>query len=255
MQYVIYPDLLFLENFICNLLCLTFFKRLFFPAANWKRILFAGFVTAFCNTLISILFFRCILILKLGVLMPASGAMICSCMQIRDQRRIFYLIYQMTLWTLVLGGILQSQNQKIFASMGILMVVFGILEKVMKKYRRQNECMKEITLYLDGHCCHVKGFADTGNQLMDPFSKNPVSVLTKDVWEILSKDSENVGEYLIPYKTVGNPEGLIRVVHIDYMVIVDGNRSRVINRPVLAITEQPFMGTFHYSILLHSDFC
>ena len=31
-HYVIYPDTLFVENFICNLLFLIFLKKLFFPA-------------------------------------------------------------------------------------------------------------------------------------------------------------------------------------------------------------------------------
>ena len=111
MNYIIYPDTLFLENLVCNLVFLAFMKSMFFPAATWKRILFAGMMTAFCNTLASILFFRCIWILQLGVLLPAAGVMVCYCLQLRDAKRILYLLYQMILWTLVLGGILQALEQ------------------------------------------------------------------------------------------------------------------------------------------------
>ena len=262
MQYVIYPDLLFLENCICNLLFLALLKSLFFPAATWKRILFAGFITALCNTFASILFFHCIWILKLGILMPAAGLMVCYCMQIRDGRRIIYLLYQMILWTLVLGGILQALEQwmelesgELMLSIGLAAIVFGILEKIMKIYRRQNANMRECTLYLNGHCSHVKGFADTGNQLMDPISKKPVSVISKDAWMELLDDTEPPLCRLIPYKSVGNPNGLIVAVQIDYLVILEGEHSRIYEQPMIAITEQPFTGIFHYSILLHSDYC
>ena len=255
MQYIIYPDLIFLENFICNLLFLTFLKSLFFPVSTWKKILMGSFITAFCNTLASILFFQAIWILKMGVLLPASGIMVCYCMEIQDKRRILYLLYQITIWTLALGGMVQVLENKILLSMLIFVIVFGILEKIMKIYRWQNDCIKEVTLYLGGQCCHMKGFLDTGNHLIDPVSKKPVSVITLEAWKHLVETIEPPSFRLIPFKTVGNPEGLIEVVQIDYMVILQGKNSQIIEKPMLAITKQPFTGIFHYSILLHSDFC
>ena len=101
----------------------------------------------------------------------------------------------------------------------------------------------------------MKGFLDTGNHLIDPVSKKPVSVITLEAWKHLAETIEPPSFRLIPFKTVGNPEGLIEVVQIDYMVILQGKNSQIIEKPMLAITKQPFTGIFHYSILLHSDFC
>ena len=115
--------------------------------------------------------------------------------------------------------------------------------------------MREIALYLNGRCCHIRGFADTGNQLFDPISKKPVSIVSKDAWNTLLEDSEPPLYYFIPYKTVGNPNGILLAVQIDYMVILEGNNSRIYEKPMIAITEQPFTGIFHYSILLHNDYC
>ena len=262
MHYIIYPDTLFLENFLCNLLFLAFMKGLFFPAATWKRIFLAGIVTALCNTLASILFFRCIWILQLGVLLPAAGVMVCCCLQLRDVRRIIYLLYQMILWTLVLGGILQALEQwtelsieMIFLSTVFLAIVFGVLEKILKIYKRHNECMREIVLYWNEKSCHVRGFADTGNQLFDPVSRKPVSIISLEAWNILLDHSVPPLYSVIPYQCVGQPEGILQGAQIDYMVILEGENSRIIEKPMIAITEQPFTGIFHYSILLHNDFC
>ena len=261
MHYVIYPDSLFLENLICNLLFLTFFKSLFFPAAKGKKILFAAVLTAVCNTLVSIVFFHCIWILQVGALFPASGLMVCFCLEMKEGRRILFLLYEMMLWTMVLGGGIQALGQwmTLKISQIIFMVffgclIFGILEKIVRIYKRQNECMREVVLYWKGRSCHIKGFADTGNQLVDPISKKPVSIITCEAWHTLLE--EDIPYYrMIPYKSVGNPGGLLQGVEIYCMAILEGKNTQVVEKPMIAITEQPFSGIFHYSILLHNDYC
>ena len=262
MHYVIYPDTLFMENLICNLLFLAFLKSLFFPSATWKRILFAGIMSALCNTLVSILFFRCIWILQLGVLFPAAGLMVLFCLQIRDGRRIFYLLYQMILWTLVLGGVLQALQQwtqidavKLLVTIVIFGMIFWTLEKILKVYKRQNACMREVVLYLNGQSCRIRGFADTGNQLFDPVTKKPVSIIEKNAWNTLIENRKPPLYRFIPYKSVGNPGGILQGAQIDYMVVLEGADSTIYEKPMIAITEQPFTGIFHYSILLHNDYC
>ncbi len=168
----------------------------------------------------------------------------------------------MILWTLVLGGILQVllqwtrlQAGAVALSAAGLVIVFGILEKIMKVYKRQSENFREIALYYRGSCIHIRGFADTGNQLRDPFTMQPVSIVSKETWEELLLEQETPLCRMIPYKTVGNANGLLQSVQIDYMAISEGKESKIIERPIIALTEQPFAGIFHYSILLHSDYC
>lgn len=263
MHYVIYPDILFLENFICNMCFLFLMKSFFFPDAAGKRLFLAGTMTALCNTLASVLFFHCIWILQIGVLFPAAGLMVVSCLNIREPRRVLYLLYQMTLWTLVFGGIVQGLQQwtdisvtLLCASAVLFAFFFGIAERLFTYYKRQNECMREIVLYYQGKSCHFRGFADTGNQLFDPVSKKPVSIVSEEAWELLRKDStQSVLFYPIPYSSVGNPGGMLQGIGIDFMVIRQGRNSRIIERPVIAITKQPFAGIFHYSVLLHNEYC
>ena len=262
MHYIIYPDMLFLENFLCNLLLLYFLKPFLFPAATGKKMILAGAATALCNTLGAILFFRCIWILQLGVLFPAAGLMVCGLMEIRDGRRIIYILYQMILWTLVLGGIFQALEQwtslpvnKVLVAVTFLFVVIGTLEKILGIYKRQNDCMREIVLYWNNRSYHIQGFADTGNHLFDPISQKPVSIIAKDAWNTFLEDSVPPMYHLISYNSVGNPQGLLWGAQIDFMVIMEGSNSRIIEKPMIAITEQPFTGIFHYSILLHNDYC
>lgn len=262
MHYVIYPDTLFLENFLCNLLFLWFLNQTFFHTASWKRLFLAAFLTAVCNTLASLLFFRCIWVLQTGVLLPAAGLTVCCCFQLKDRRRILYLFYQIVLWLLVLGGVLQIVEQWMEVRTGTLVATaavfaagFGILEKIFRVYQRQNECMREVVLYWKERSCHIRGYADTGNQLTDPIRNQPVSILSEEAWKILSEDFPEPLYLPIPYRSVGTPHGMLQGIQLDYMVIIRGEESRIVEKPVIAITGQPFGGIFHYSILLHQDFC
>lgn len=263
MHYVIYPDTLFLENLICNLCFLFLMKGFFFPDAAGKRLLFAGICSALCNTAASLLFFHSAWILKTGALFPAAGLMVVSCLKVRELRRSLYLFYQMGLWTLVFGGILQAMQQwREISSAGLCVsvllfaVLFAAAEKLLRYYRRQNEGMREIVLCYQGKLCRFRAFADTGNQLFDPVSRMPVSVITQEAWKRLTEGApEPVLSYPIPYQTVGNPGGMLPGLRIDSMVIGRGKKSRIVERPVIAVTRQPFAGIFHYSVLLHNEYC
>lgn len=260
-HYVIYPDTLFVENFICNLLFLIFLKKLFFPTVKGKKLFQAAVMIALCNTLALVLFFYAHPLFQIGALFPAAGLMVLYCLEIRDRRRMLFLLYQMVLWTFVLGGIFQALEQWVdteinllVISAALLLIIFGILEKILRIYKRQNDCMREVVLYWKERCCHVTGFADTGNHLMDPVSKKPVSIITLEAWHKLLKEDEEPMYRYIPYRSIGNPADLLKGIQIDYMAILEGEHSQIIEKPMIAITEQPFTGIFHYSILLHSDF-
>ena len=129
------------------------------------------------------------------------------------------------------------------------------LEKIITIYERQNRCMREIVLYWDGKSRHFRGFADTGNQLFDPVSKKAVTIIAPDAWETLLGSSIPPKYYMIPFQSVGATCSQIKGAQIDYMVILEGRDSRVIERPVIAIANQPFHGIFHYSVLLHNEYC
>lgn len=261
MHYVIYPDTLFLENLLCNLLFLVFVKVLFFRTLSWRRLVVTGTAVALCNTLVSILFFRWGMLLQMAALFPAAGLMISCCFPLKDGRRILYLLYQMILWTLVLGGGIQVAKQwlsvngwEMLLSVGILLMIFGMLERIFRIYRKQEDGMREVVLYWKEQSCHIRGFVDTGNSLKDPISGKPVSIVTAEAWELLTKNLEPEAYFLIPYHTIGNPHGILQGVQIDYMVISKGNDSRIYEKPMIGITDQPFSGIFQYSILLHSHY-
>lgn len=262
MHYIIYPDTLFLENFLCNLLFLIFLKNRFFSAITWNRVILTAGVTALLSTVAMLVWYPYSRISFIVIFFPVTGLIVCCFMKIRDRRRMLYLLYQMILWILVLGGVLKSIEQwnspaigQMILAVTCFVILFGILEKLLAVYERQNACMKEVVLYYDGRSCHFQGFADTGNQLMDPVSKQPVTIIAPDAWKELIKDVSPPVVYEIPYQALGTQAGVLEGTRIDFMVILEGTNSRVVERPVIAIADQPFMGLFQYSVLIHHHYC
>lgn len=262
MHYVIYPDTLFAENLFCNLLFLVFLRNCFFQNVKFGKVMQAAIGTSLCNTILSIVFFYSHWILRTVVLFPSAGLIACQCFRVKGCRRVFYIMYQIVLWMLVLGGVIRLLEEyaplpveKFLFTVVFFVLFFGVLQKIASVYDRQNGCMREVVLYLNGKSYHFQGYADSGNQLVDPIYKKPVSMITLKAWETLLKGEKVPGYHLIPYDTVGNHHGMLQGVQIDYMVILNGYDSRVVERPVLAITGASFHGIFQYSILLHSDYC
>ena len=114
------------------------------------------------------------------------------------------------LWIFAIGGVIQALEQwikmkskELLITVAIAGLIFGILEKIFKIYKRQNECLREVTLCRNGKQCHIKGFADTGNHLVDPISKKPVSIITLEAWHTLLEKGEIPLYRLIPYKAIG----------------------------------------------------
>ncbi|MGN0334077.1 MAG: sigma-E processing peptidase SpoIIGA [Lachnospiraceae bacterium] len=279
MHYEIYPDTLFLENLLCNLLFLGIVKRCLVHAVTWKECIFAAVLTAAVNTVGSILCFRHFWILQSGILFPVSGMMVCYCMQIREWRRILYMIVQFAGLGLILGGLIEFAEQWTELRMYIVLLVLlffgitaGIMERLIKHYRRQDASMRKVVIYLNRKCSSIRGFADTGNQLIDPVSKKPVCILeydalekiltTRQKYEItelldfgMPLEPENYRYHYIPFQSLGTGNGMVLGMELDCMTVLNAGQIRVIEKPMIGITRQKFAGLFHYSILLHNDYC
>ena len=95
---------------------------------------------------------------------------------------------------------------------------------------------------------------EEGGPLAAPGALERLHEAVVEAWHTLLEKGEIPLYRLIPYKAIGKPQGILKGIEIDYMVILEGENSQMIERPIIAVTKQPFTGIFHYSILLHSDY-
>ena len=128
-----------------------------------------------------------------------------------------------TLLSMAMGGISLGFGEGGFWS--ILLAVAAIFAMCIFGFRGKigGASFVPVELHYKEHCVHITALQDTGNQLTDPLTGNPVLVVEAQVAEKLtgltrqqlSKPSEAVltadvpGLRLIPYHTVGSPNGML----------------------------------------------
>jgi stage II sporulation protein GA (sporulation sigma-E factor processing peptidase) len=100
----------------------------------------------------------------------------------------------------------------------------------------------------------TKGFYDTGNCLYEPVTHQPVSVIERKAVSLLIDDVAcQTRLRMIPYRTIGLNNGIMRGFIADEIRIYTGFDSTCYERPVLAVAEQSFSHEGGYQIILHPD--
>lgn len=121
--------------------------------------------------------------------------------------------------TAAAGGVLAVCQERLperywFAA-GSCLCALAILTSVILEERREqhDKQLHRIMLLHNGKSLEIWGLHDTGNRLVDPYMHLPVSILAESAAQTLALEPERCR--LIPFSTVGAPEGLISVWTID----------------------------------------
>lgn len=122
-----------------------------------------------------------------------------------------------------------------------------------RKSRRRG---KIYTVRLDfyGEIVTLKGFADSGNSLHEPYGRRPVSVLDLQAVKDFVKRVPAEKHYLIPFHSIGKRHGLLQAVELPWMEVDDGEEKRVFPKTVAALSEEALTGTGDYQVILHPEF-
>ena len=113
----------------------------------------------------------------------------------------------------------------------------------------QHEC--EVELQIQKYSIFLKAYHDTGNFLRDPFTGKPVSIVDRSMLELMAIPAETIR--LIPFHTVGQPQGLLPVITIDGMVIRQGERVIHLEKPVIGLSEKKLFIKQDFHMILHSE--
>lgn len=104
-----------------------------------------------------------------------------------------------------------------------------------------------IKLYDHGNVVEVTGLHDTGNRLRDPYVQEPVHILANSEAQKLQKEPKS--SRLIPFSTIGAPDGLLEVWTIEGMEWPGGRQEHVV---VGAAPDVIFAGK-DYRLILAAD--
>lgn len=253
MYYEFYIDIFFLENVMMDYLVLTLTGSILRRNRNPLRILLASLTGAAGACMLVVSPIRHMP----GVLIP--GYVLTALLMVWigfgfSQKRMLakgVLCFGGTAF--LLGGIFQALASQFslpmpalaFCSAGILTLFLRGYRSV--KFRTQN--YYDVTLGLHGKTVCVRGLRDTGNQLKDPVTGKPVSILSCDAAkELLDKD---VKMFYIPYHSIGKSSGLLPGMTLDYMSIRREKDLQRLERPVIAVSKEPVNRDGKYQMILH----
>lgn len=247
MYYELYIDSLFLVSFMLNLILLCLINRMYGRTATRLRLLMAAaygagihcmvFVLPVFNLTIRLLFawaaavigmikiaFRCKSMPQLGHMIPGMVGAI-----------VFYggFYYAVNDYSELINGWLGSGIGVILT--GIAAYKAGVF--IIRRLRRPKQYVCKAVLETDVGRLETDALVDTGNLLIEPISKKPVSVLDINSVKILF--GGNIPEYyrIVPYTSVGRQKGLLRCFEVARVCILYQEEEKVLEKILVACAE------------------
>lgn len=229
-----------LKNFFC------------FQKESFQIAFIIGFLTTICLFLPLKLFYRLILGMLFSFLICAFLA--------RYYEKYSRLGFQ-RLWLISLGmsslvGSMNAFFHNFFAKENsIFFIIFSYMGTLFLKFMiKKYVCIRKRLLYpviLEnrGETMKVMAFLDTGNGLMEPFSKKPVSIVGKDMLEQIKADGSRLK--LIPYRSMGKKKGILYAYEIDAIIIETELKKLKVEKPVIAVGDMKIHEKNKYEMILH----
>jgi len=254
----IYLDLVFLINFMFDLLLLVTVKIVLKRNIKWYRLLIGGVVGSLS---IFFLFINLnsisLFLLKIFI----SCIMIISTFGFKNINYFFKNLVHLYFISIILGGFLYYLNLEfsykniglIFFHNGfsinfILLIVLSPI--ILYFYIKQDRELKLINnyhytvkLFYKNKVFFYQAYLDTGNKLYDPYFHKPIIILYDKTFPKIDKT------FYVPYHTVDN-SGVLECFKVD-KIILDNNK--VINKPVVALSKEELKMN-EVEMLLHKDY-
>lgn len=278
--YVIYIDILFLINFTMNCLVLLLVSKILKQTTTWIRLLAASIAGAAWVCFVSI-FRMNNQILEFVLSHILIGLLVINiAFRKKDIRNLFRNLVVLYFSTFLLGGIFNSiyyhtnigyYLNKIVrgeyerkSDLGIFLLIglaaFFIAIKMIyftdqKKSLEQK--LFDVHIELNGRLIKTTGLLDTGNNLYEPISKKPVSIIEYDLVKTYLQD-DNPNLRVIPFKSIGKEHGIMYGVTVNQLIIDKkigsaGNETLLADNAVLGLYDKKFTNKNDYHMILHPD--
>lgn len=126
-----------------------------------------------------------------------------------------------------------------------------LIKKIYGIFFVQKE-FSEVDLILNGERkCTVTALVDSGNGLVEPISRKPVSIVEKESIGELEKELTEENFRIVPFHSVGKEKGLLEAYFIERLEIKREGEKVVIDRPIIAFTKNNISGNRKYQMILH----
>ncbi len=255
MYYELYIDVFFLENFMLDSLLLLIVNRIINNGRSYGRLLLGGAAGSLLTCLVIVLPFPSVLRLILFHTLVDS-AMLFAGLRITGLPQFIRALLFLYVSAFFMGGILQVMRPymryaSLFYAAAVLSgAVLLQLWKIVSHICRQQGKILKVTLYTEYGQKSIKALLDTGNELRDCYTGDPVSVIDPETAaEIWSCGEPEKGFRLIPYRCVGG-ESIMKVFRLK-KICIHMEEDRWIDNPLVGIGEAYLSGNREYEMILN----
>ncbi len=258
--YQIYIDTYFLFNFWMNLWVLFLCRFLLHSKVKALRIIAASSLAALGEA--AILCFpigngNLKLILGFGTVTALVVAWLFRPGSLRYYYKILIYCY---LSALILGSvllILQTAMKKTELSVttggGLMVILFVLIKRICIKINKKSDFCQVTLVLSEQEQCNLMALIDSGNGLVEPISRNPVSLVEERVIGQYKKFLKEERFRLVPFHSVGNEKGILEAYFIDKIEIRKDGEIILIKNPIIAITKDVISANERYQMILHPE--
>lgn len=179
----------------------------------------------------------------------------------KERRKVLQVIAWGYFFLVLINGVLEMLwNQ--FGEVGfyIIFLLFscGVVivgTRMWKNYSKMQKGIFQVELFSEGHQARIKGFYDSGNHLKDLYTGKGVHIISEKTLEKLRMEREKRTDKVvyIPYKALGNEEGILEVYYIDELIILGEKGRRIIQNCPLGVTKDNLFEGKNYEIILNEE--
>lgn len=267
MYYELYIDVFFLENFMLDSLLLMAVNRVMQYRNSYARMLAGGAAGSFLTcVVIALPLMPAIKTLLFGV--GINSVMIFAGLggdvlkkgrkQSKKELAAWFLRTLIVLYAaaVVFGGA-ANLFRPYMKFAGVFYAVFAVgyfaftgMWKFISRIRQNTKNLPEVTLYTSLGVKKVIGLIDTGNELRDFASDDPVNIIDPRLAESITTHPEwEKGFHMIPYSNIGG-DGVMKVFRIEKMCI-HMDEDIWIENPLLGMSERTLSEKERYEMILN----
>ena len=156
------------------------------------------------------------------------------------------------------GGVLEWLiEQHLFSQNEILqmLVVLSVLVTAVNyigERRVYGNYIYPAELKKGGRHIRLRAYWDSGNQLTDPYTGQEISILSETAaGEFLSKEKDLIR--FVPYRSLGEKDGLIAVTNVDELLIFRGKHTVKIPHAAVGIADRMLLEGKEYELILNAS--
>lgn len=170
-------------------------------------------------------------------------------------------LYYMTRAGAIVNEILHGSSNKgmnarkfvLATLMAYIIMVFAV--RFVRNHKKDVKLIYDVKLSYKGKSVVTTALFDTGNSLTEPVSGKMVHIAEHRILRPMFKGDEAISDKIsvIPFKSVGEENGLLYGIRIDEMVVLVEGEPKFIYSPIIAIYYGELSKNGKYSMILNKD--